>query len=48
MTCIDCVWAIQLDPSKQCKKASPEIKQCEGYIKAYREIQKQVIDMLEG
>lgn len=36
--CIDCVWAIQIDPMRQCRKACPEIKKCEGYVKAKRKI----------
>lgn len=38
MNCIDCKWAIQLDENKQCKKASPEVRECEGYKSAKRKI----------
>lgn len=48
MNCIDCIWAIQLDESIQCKKASPDIKSCDGFKRAYRTITEEVKDMLEG
>lgn len=38
MNCIDCKWAIQQDENKQCKKASPEVRDCEGFEKAKRKI----------
>ena len=38
MNCIDCIWAIQEDENRQCKKASPEIRECEGYKSAKRKI----------
>ena len=34
--CIDCKWAIQLDENKQCKKASPEVRDCENFEKVKR------------
>ena len=48
MKCIDCIWAIQMDPAVQCKKPNPEIKQCDSFKRAYRSIEKQVQEMLEG
>lgn len=48
MNCIDCIWAVQLDPAIQCKKASPEIKICEKFERNYKSIEKQVQEMLEG
>lgn len=56
MNCIDCKWAIQQDEKEQCKKASPEVRECEGYesIRMSREeyerqteLKKQVKEMLE-
>lgn len=38
MNCIDCVWAIQEDENRQCKKASPKIRECEGYKSAKRKL----------
>lgn len=48
MNCIDCYWAIQLDPEVQCRKASPDVKWCDKYQRAHKTITKQVEEMLEG
>ncbi len=40
MNCIDCKWSIQLDEKEQCKKASPEVRECEGYENAKRKTTK--------
>ena len=43
MNCIDCVWAIQLDEGKQCKKASPEVRECEGFENVKRKVNREEI-----
>lgn len=50
INCIDCFWSIQQEENHQCKKASPEIKECKGFVDAHRRIEiiKQVNEMLEG
>lgn len=41
MNCIDCKWAIQFKEKEQCKKASPEIRECENYKNAKRKMIKE-------
>ncbi len=42
INCINCRWAIQIDPARQCKKACPEIKECKDYTKIKRNINKNI------
>lgn len=44
MNCIDCKWAIQLDKTKQCKRANPEIRDCDKYEKIKRKVERKKED----
>lgn len=40
MNCIDCMWSIQENEEKQCKRANPNIRECVWYKKIKREVTK--------
>lgn len=47
INCMNCVWSVQLDPARQCKIASPEIKECEHFEGKFKTLKGQIKEMLE-